>query len=327
MAFNEIIISDEGQSIQVKRSEKGRQALVGYEQQHRPTLVSLRDRVLSSYEKTSSREFLVEHEGVRLKVLTVDTARGAVHVCRRMIHPIPPFARLKGIPEEVRMQMVELGTKSQSGIALFSSLPNGGKTTTMLSVMARMIKDWGDVAVVLEPAPELDLDAAAQGTNGRIFQVSTKVAEGGYDRLLGSVLTLGPRLVAVGSISTAMEARLVVDLAMAGALVSTTVPANGVIAAISNLISRAAETMGPDAARDAVAMCLRACLHQSIGDLAAPDGDVRELRCTSLFLPDPSVSPTLSKKIKSDGVQGLAQDISNQETRIRNHSMPLGPST
>ena len=78
--------------------------------------------------------------------------------------------------------------------------------------------------------PEVRLNGIIQGSQGRIVQIRAVTDPALYDDHLRSLLTLNPRFAAVGSISSTLDARLTLDLAMAGILVVTTINSNDILA-------------------------------------------------------------------------------------------------
>lgn len=326
LAFTEILMSHQGSQLQVRRLERGRSVLGPADPEGQHSFVALRDRVQEAFGKppepgTTTR--FVSHEGVRLKIVPVLTTTGEIWVARK-VRQTPPLGQIEGIPQAVRTHLSNLGRQGQSGILVVSGQPNSGKTTMSLSIVMQWAKTWGEIAVVAEDLPEVRLDGVIKDSQGRIAQVRLERDPAAYDEFLRGLLSLSPRFAEVGGVSSEVEARLALDLAMAGVLVVTTVNAADELGAISNLINRATITMGAEAARDAVAMVLRGVMHQSLGDKdASADPTMRAVRLTSLFLPGPTGTQAMSRKIKEDKVQSLRPDVAAQENRIRNNQPPL----
>jgi Tfp pilus assembly pilus retraction ATPase PilT len=320
MEFNEIIISDRGRHIQLKRLEKGRQVLVGYDPASQgATLATLRDKVLEAGETMEPGiRRIVIHNGLHLRIMRVETISGTIYICRRGIERVPPFARLTGLPEPVRHYLVELARTGQSGLLLHTGLPGQGKTVTMHALVRQWVQTWGDVAVVINRTTEFVVDGPIENSAGRIVQMTLDAAHADYDGYLNMVLGLSPRYAAIGSAATALEAKLALDLSMAGVLVCTTVQATDIVAAISNFINRAGQLMTAETAREATALSLKLVLHQQFGAVEPDENDLRSLRIAQLCVN----SDQIRRKIKGDAIASLAADIGAQETRIRNrHSL------
>lgn len=263
------------------------------------------------------------HEGLRLKVILVDTTKGGLYVCRR-VRQTPALTSIEGIADPVRTHLSTLGRTQQSGLLIISGPPNSGKTTTVLAIVLALTKASEDVALVVESLPEVRLDGIIQGSEARIVQVRAVADPALYDDHLRTLLTLSPRFAAVGFITSAIDARLALDLAMAGMLVITTINSNDIPGAIGNFINRASSSIGAEAARDAVALTLRGVMHQTLGEKASSaDPSMCKLNVTSFFLPRPSDNQTMMRKIKDDNIQSLVSDITLQDARVRNNQVPL----
>ncbi len=326
LGFSEILVPQDGSQIQLRHVDKGQRALEPIDPDGYPSFDTLRNAILEVFktpgEANTAARFLT-HEGVRLKVMPVETVKGGLWVCRR-VRQTPAFNAIDGIADPIRAHLSMLGRGQQGGLVIISGPPNSGKTTTALALVLYLTKASEDVALVIEDLPEVRLDGIVQGSQGRIVQVRAVTDAALYDAHLRSLLTVSPCFAAIGSISSALDARLALDLAMAGILVVTTINSIDIPGAIGNCINRASYCLGAEAARDAVALTLRGVMHQALGNReSSTDPTMRSLNVTSLFLPGSSGNQTLMRKIKDDKTQDLGPDITFQTARIRNNQPPL----
>jgi len=324
--FSEILVPQDGSQIQLRHIDKGRRVLGPIDPNGESTFQTLRTTILEAFkmqaEPNTTARFLT-HEGLRLKVIPVETTKGGLYVCRQ-VRQTPALTSIEGIANPIRVHLSTLGRTQQSGLIIISGPPNSGKTTSVLAIVLHLTKASEDVALIVESLPEVRLDGIIQGSQGRIVQVHAVTNPALYDDYLRSLLTLSPRFAAVGSITSALDARLALDLAMAGVLVMTTINANDIPGAIGSFINRASSSIGAEAARDALALTLRGVMHQTFGDKdSSADPNMRKLNVTPLFLPGPSGYPAMMRKIKDDRIQALVTDITHQDTRVRNDQSPL----
>lgn len=324
--FSEILVPQDGSRIQLRHIEKGRRVLGPISQEGQSSFQILRGAIFEAFEKpgepNTTARFLT-HEGLRLKIIPVETTKGGLYICRR-VRQTPAFSSIEGIANPIRAHLSTLGRTQQSGLLIISGPPNSGKMTTVLAIVLQLTEASGDVALVVGSLPEVRLDGIIQGSEGRIIQVRAVTDPALYDDHLRTLLTLSPRFAAVGSVTSALGARLALDLAIAGILVVTAINANDIPGAIGTFINRVSSSGGADAARDAVALTLRGVMHQTLGDKASStDPSMRKLNVTPFFLPRPGDSQVMMRKIREDRIQAFASDITLQDTRVRNNQPPL----
>lgn len=329
MDFSEILVPHDYGQIQLRHINKGQKVLGLVNLGNHSSFEMLRNAVFDAFkeqgEPNTTARFLT-HEGLRLKVISVETTTGELYICRQL-RQIPEFSSIQGIANPIRAHLSMLGHTQQSGLVIVSGPPCSGKTTTILAIILHLTKISEDVTLVVGSLPELRLNGIVQGSQGRIVQIRAVTDPAFYDDHLRSLLTLSPRFAAVGSISSSLEARLALDLAMAGILVVTTINSNDIPSAIGNFINRASSSFGAVTARDAVALTLRGVMHQTLGDRdSSADLNMRRLNITSLFLPGPSGNQTMMRKIKDDRIQDFGPDITFQNARVRNNQAPLEDS-
>ncbi len=276
---------------------------------------------------------VLSHDGVRLKVRQVPTAGLPVYHCRRIRYPMPDFEALVGIPEPVTTAMTSIARGRDGGLMLVSGLPGAGKTTTMMAFLRASLAARNDLGAIVERQPEYMMNGQLEPSAGRIVQMRWDPEAEGTGRaqtasaIAETILAMAPRHVAIGQISSPGEARLALELAMAGVLTLASIQAADILSAISNLINRASVSMGREAARDAVAMCLRSCLHQSLGSLVTAGGDTtaRRIKASWLFLQEPSTPGSGAGLIKADRLTELAGMQTRQEQRVELGQPPLEP--
>jgi hypothetical protein len=271
---------------------------------------------------------IIIHDGLRLKVRQILTVAGFVYHCKRM-RPLPNFGIIVGIPEPMRVTLLNHMRLRESGLILFSGLPSSGKTSTMLSYAVHGLSMFGDFGVIVEERTEYKLNRIFEASGGRLLQINQRNSADTreYDHQLDNLLGLNPRYAILGEIKTAADAKLAIDFANAGVLTMATIKAVDPISAISTLISRAADLSSIDGAREAVALCIRSIVHQSLSDVASPRApEYRQLKTTCLALPPFHESSMISGQIKKDQLHSLHQTISNQAVRMSTGQDPVDRS-
>ncbi len=324
--YLEILVPHGGGEIQLRRFQRGQKGLWPIDDRGRATMEALRAAISDAFaspDRPADSPRFISHEGVRFKAVPIETTTGRLYLCRR-VRPIPDFAALEGIEPSIRNHLDMLGRTHENGLVVVSGLPGSGKTTMMMALMLHLTETLEDVAVLVESQPEIRLSGLIHGSQGRVVQVRPVTDPSRYDDYLRSLLELSPRLAAVGSVATALDARLVLDLAMAGTLVLTTINASDILGAIGIIINHVSSVIGTAAARDATALSLRGVMHQSLGEKdSSPEPDMRKLKLTSLFLPGSNGNQAMMRKIKNDRIQELSSDVALQATRIQGNEPPL----
>ena len=322
----EILVPHDNGAIQLRRFQRGQKGLWPISPEAQDSFAALRTSIIEAFEVPAAPGAdcrFVSHEGLRFKIVPIETTTGRLYLCRR-VRPIPDFGALEGIEPSIRSHLDMLGRTHENGLIVVSGLPGSGKTTTMMALMLHLTETLEDVAVVVETQPEIRLSGLIHGSQGRVVQVRPITDPARYDESLRSLLELSPRLAAVGSIATALDARLVLDLAMAGTLVLTTINASDILGAIGIVINQVSSIIGTAAARDATALSLRGVMHQTLGDKdSSPEPDMRKIKLSTLFLPGSNGNQAMMRKIKNDRIQELSSDVALQHTRIQSNEPPL----
>lgn len=326
LEFSEILVPQDGSPIQLRHIANGARTLGPIDPNGRSSVETLQTAVFEAFKIRDESNIIARfltHEGLRLRVILVETTKGGLYVCRR-VRQMPALTSIEGIADPIRTHLSMLGSAQQSGIVIISGSPNSGKTTTALAIILQLTKASQDIAVVVESMQEVRLSSIIQGSQGRIVQIRAVTDPALYDNHLRSLLTLSPRFALVESITSALDVRLTLDLAMAGVLVVTTINANDILGAIGNFINRVSPSIGVETARDAVASTLRGVLHQTLGDRdSSVDSNMHKLNVTTLFLPGLNVNHAMKWKIRDDKLHDLTPDIILQNSRIRGNQTPL----
>ena len=336
--FTELLISTDPPQAQLRRPEKGHGALRPIPPTFESSVAQLAhsiedhfgapdtgDAPSQGHDAASPDIRVLIHDGIRLKIRRAETPTGPLYLCRR-IHRPPPFSQLTGIPDQARAHMLSLGRTHETGLLLFAGLPGSGKTTTLISYLHRMISMWGDLAIVADRQQEFRVNGIIEGSTGRIVQIPLEISRPKllHTDLTTTILGFAPRFAVISEITSGADARLALDLALAGILTFATIDAPDVVSAISNITNKASETMTTETARDAVALSLRGCLHQALSTPIDPANPTyRTLISNTLFMPSGPTGRGVATRIRNDQIAQLTTEIEQQANRMAHKQPPI----
>jgi type II secretory ATPase GspE/PulE/Tfp pilus assembly ATPase PilB-like protein len=200
---------------------------------------------LVSYKRSTPQDGALQIDDFDVRVATAPTVHGE-HVVMRLLHQMnePESLQALGFSEAEETAMVELADLPQ-GLILATGPAGSGKTTTLLSLMSRLVslrkaRLRNDAAyrcsvVTLEDPVECVVPGFHQ-TSIRVAQGMT-FAEG-----LRSILRQDPEIILVGEIRDKETARAVVQAGLTGHLVFSTVHARDSAGVVPRMLELGVES-------------------------------------------------------------------------------------
>jgi general secretion pathway protein E len=200
---------------------------------------------LVSYKRSTPQDGALQLDDFDVRVATAPTVHGE-HVVMRLLHQMgePGSLQSLGFRETEERAMVELADLPQ-GLILATGPAGSGKTTTLLSLMARLVSlrkarlrndDAYRCSVVTLEDP---VECVVPG----FHQTSIKVAQGmTFAEGLRSILRQDPELILVGEIRDPETARAVVQAGLTGHLVFSTVHARDAAGVVPRMLELGVES-------------------------------------------------------------------------------------
>jgi twitching motility protein PilT len=254
-----------------------------------------------------SPDFKVDWNGMRMRVERMDTADGAIYVCRRYGVTPRRLADL-GFPPLIAQRILSDDEKTgfKNGLVLFLGKTGSGKTTASAAYVIERLEQFGGVGWTVENPIEI----AIQGRHGKgvCYQIEAD-NDHGFGEAIRRMLRASPNLIWIGEIRDESAAREAVYAATSGHLVVTTFHASDLItglARFSRLVGDAG--MLTDALRAALYLQLKNSgngLSASIGDHELPGRVTMPKRVLS-------VDPLLIVGENADGLRSTLRDGSFQ---------------
>jgi general secretion pathway protein E len=170
---------------------------------------------------------------VSIRVSILPTARGECAVLRLLTveDEIPSLADL-GVPEEMERRLVSAASASE-GLVVFAGPTGSGKTTTLHALLQRVDADRRNIVSIEDPV---------EIRSRRLRQVPVRRDLGlDFAGALRYVLRQDPDVLLVGETRDAETAQLVVQAALAGHLVLTTVHAASALEAFDRFTQLGAD--------------------------------------------------------------------------------------
>lgn len=203
-----------------------------------------------------SPDFKVDWQGVRLRVERMDTADGAIYVCRRYGVEPRRLAEL-GFPPMIAQRLLSTDEKTgfKDGLVVFLGRTGSGKSTAAAAYVIERLEQSGGVCWTAENPIELSL----QGRHGKGVCYQTEVADDhGFGEAIRHMLRAAPNLILIGEIRDETAAREAVHAATSGHLVVTTFHANDLLTGLARFARLAGDpAMLTDALRAALHLHLR----------------------------------------------------------------------
>lgn len=268
-------------------------------------------RTLCRFRYSTERdpEFALVIDDVMFRVtMARDITGGEIFVLRRSSAQLRPLNEIGIAPRLTRF----LVDPSLRGLVVIAGETGAGKTSTAAAVLKARLDRIGGIAVAIEDPPEVNLNGV-QG-KGRCMQVRASRRTGGYKEHLVRALRMNPDMILLGEVREEAAAAEVVEAALNGHLVFTTVHAGGVIEAIDRLASLASGHREPAGAYQRLSQGLRMVIWQSLE--REPGGPGMRLNYQALSLIGESMNGARSK-IAGGKTGHLVQDIDQLMRRLK----------
>lgn len=203
----------------------------------------------------------------------------------------------------------QLTSPDLKGLVLIAGATDAGKTSTAAAVLKARLERIGGIGITIEDPPEVNI-SGIQG-RGRCMQVRASRRTGGYKEHLIRSLRSNPDMILLGEVREEDAAEEVVNAALNGHFIISTIHANGVTEAIDRLASLA----DPNEAQayKKLASGLKIVIWQSLVR-NSQTGKVN-IRYEFLSLIGDEMSGARNK-ILNGRISHLAQDIDMQRKRV-----------
>jgi len=256
-------------------------------------------------------DFRLEYGGVIFRGHRQATIDGFMQILRRISVDLPDVRQL-GLPPEVQELLCHRGLGENGGLVLVCGAPGNGKSTTCAAVLMERVRRHGAFCLTVEDPPEFQLHGDHVDRNGRAGKVvqvparSRHFADDLRDALRCYPANSRGAMLLVGEVRDADTAAQLLQAAVNGQLVFTTLHAGDPVAALERVLTLAKDSLGNDAARALLAHSLRAVLRQRLVG--------GRLQATALFSMAPD-SP-VAARIKSGNLQMLSSEIQQQASYL-----------
>jgi len=242
---------------------------------------------------------------------------GAIYHVLREIPQIIPELSLPELAYEPWLYRVLLDPNwVYGGMVLIAGSAGSGKSTTMAATMVSRLKTFGGLGITLEDPPEYSI----QGQHNRGVCMQFPAADqSDFPDLMLDALRCYPAglhgsILLVGEIRSPEVASLVVESALGGHLVLTTIHAMSPESALSRLCTLAGQINGVETARADVAESLRAVIYQRM----------MNGRPQMQALVNETNSGSIPAKIRDGQFHHLNADIMRQKVLLQQGRSPTG---
>ncbi|WP_353980880.1 ATPase, T2SS/T4P/T4SS family [Salinicola endophyticus] len=244
-------------------------------------------------------EFALDMATHSYRVTVLESIGGGspIFVLRRREVSIRDFEQLP-IPRPVKERVLEL----QRGLILIVGSSGHGKTSTLVSLLARRLSLHGDIALAVEDPTETLLDGLHE--SGRCIQIATS-RDVGYREPLLRALRAGIDQIMVGEIRDSETARQVVEASINGHLILSTLHAGTPADAVERLATLTAN----DRAYRLLAEGLGVVAHQR---LSIDGGGQVQVSFKTLVIDD-----KVKQLIRAERIGDLMNEVDRQAQQYR----------
>ena len=162
------------------------------------------------------------------------------------------------MPKWTSEELVRVG--GSSGLVLVSGSFGSGKSTTSAACFKSWVNAHGGVGITLEDPPEKPLQGFHEG--GQIYQVA--VRNNGFAEAIKSSRRWAYRYLFLGEVRDQASAEELLQIALGGPMVLTTIHASGPVEALMALSKFAAGSGSASAVNDRIAACISGVLWQTL---------------------------------------------------------------
>lgn len=265
-------------------------------------VVHLRAQLLKH---AGSVDFLMDIQGVRLRVQCISTVDGDVYVCRRAAKTPMPVERL-GYPSQLIKTLLS-DAFTGGGLILFTGATGSGKSTSLASILAARLKLFGGVAWTAENPVETLL----HGTHGSGVCYQTEVPrDEDFGIAIQRMLRGAPNIIVIGEIRSAKAAAQAALAGTSGHLVLSTLHANDIQSALQRLKNMLVHE-GLDGAFLGDAM--GAVLHQSMSYVRTPEHNRRVVTVSPLIVAGSRNATAIRAHMRGGEFHQLSSEIERQK--------------
>jgi twitching motility protein PilT len=215
-----------------------------------------------------SASFIVTVHGIRFRVNHIGEKRYALRLIPARVPRLESLGFLKDNVEYLLSDRL----RARGGLVLVLGTPGAGKTTTASGLVCSQLARHGGYALCVENPPEYILEGFHGETGGYCEQMDA--TETGYSEALVTALrcfpTGRPGILMLGEIREKEEASELIQIALDGHLVVTTLHASDTISGLTRLIGLASKgASSEESARAMLAASLRTVVHQRLSNGSA----------------------------------------------------------
>ncbi len=290
-------------------------------------IMRMREKITREHNVEKKIKAFFEYDGVRYRLSSVDDdMRGPFVSCRRIVSPLPPLSKIKGLGGVgVTTLLAAIAGERRKrddkrGLILFVGPSGSGKTTTMFSVLEEVLKTKGGIAYTVENPPEIPFSRFfGEDNRGNCYQIDagkTSMAEE-----LAEVRRRTNQYVLAGEIQYSQEAKEAVLAALDGSIVVASCHGNSIIGALERLLALLSDAGDRASALTNLSTALSAVILQENGRFEGGGDWVFD--STMLFVePEGSSIPGV---IASGVLAGLQDTIQQQNHRMSRGGSPFQP--
>ncbi|WON76954.1 ATPase, T2SS/T4P/T4SS family [Serratia sp. UGAL515B_01] len=273
-------------------------------------------KIKSELDQEKHHEFFYQARGVPFRATRIKTLNGVGYFLRRPKFPVPSIESL-GYVTALHTALCTLGVKQ--GLVVFAGATGSGKSTSVYSLVSKLVSTHGDIVVGIEDPPEIPVQGIyGEKNNGLWYQLDASQS-GGYESAMIAAMRYNPRYIMMGEIRSPMAAGEAIRAAVNGHLVLTTIHGNSIIGAILAIQQIAAAGLqSQELARSILADGLTAVIHQKLIKGSQPGK--RVVSAEAFFVND---DPGIKSKIRSGKLELLSSDIVSQNHRISKGQLPF----
>jgi twitching motility protein PilT len=257
------------------------------------------DVLRSQIRESKKKNFALDFDGIRMRVVKYDTVKNQSWSSLRRIGDKPPeLSKLNfenGIIETIR----EWGLTE--GLIIVGGSTGSGKTTTVIGMLNEFLNLYGGTLYTIEDPVEYILQGE-MGNNGFVIQREVE-HDSEWAEYIKDSLRSAPKYIFVGEIRDAASARQLLRAATSGHLAICTIHGSSVEESLSAMVQNAKEELG-DMTFNLIAEGLTAVLWQEI---IKGKPHVKILDATD-------TTTGIRSLIRSDKFNQLGNEILRQET-------------
>ncbi|WP_187627784.1 ATPase, T2SS/T4P/T4SS family [Paraburkholderia sp. UCT31] len=190
--------------------------------------------------------------------------RPGLYAARRFQPALPELDKL-GLSAAQHAMLTNEELQRTGGLIIIGGTAGSGKTTTATGIMASRLKRFGGYGLTVEDPPEYPLEGF-YGERGYCEQIDA--SKTGFTQAIMDALRCFPAgqhsMLMFGEVRSREAAYELIQVALDGHLVITTLHAKDIVSGISRLISLAAHANGEKEVRTMLAASLQMFVHQRL---------------------------------------------------------------